>query len=520
MATPAVKIDSNVTGLRYAKESAVLGTLPGSPIWVPMEPNSYSGGFGGNIKTVARNPINPSRQRKKGVTTDLDAAGGLISDITQTNLQELLTGLFFAAFRRKPEYGVDPAQDFSGIATSDDSYNAATGLAAFVPLSLVFASGFTNAANNGLKNVATVAAGKITVTQNLVDETPAAGVGSLVSVGYQFASGTLNVDISGTWPKLLRASGAVDFTTLGLTPGEMIYVGGDTVGKKFVNALNAGFCRVRSVAATYIELDKTAFTMAAETGTGLTVQIFYGRVLKNELGTNIVRSSFQLERTLGAADLDQPTQIQAEYIVGAVPNTAKLQVPTADKVTFDLAFVGIDSQTRDGVTGVKTGSRPALVESDAFNTSSDVSKIKLAPVVSGNANPSPLFSYIQDLNIDFNNNIAPNKAVGVLGAFDLSTGTFAVSGDLKAYFSDVAAIAAVRANTDITFESHFAKANSGFSLDLPLVTLGNGQPEVAQDTAVLIPLNLDAATGAKVDPNKDHTALMVFFDYLPSAAEA
>jgi hypothetical protein len=244
-----------------------------------------------------------------------------------------------------------------------------------------------------------------------------------------------------------------------------------------------------------------------------------GRVLKNETGADIVRRTYQFERTLGFPDIDNPTDEQAEYIVGCVPSELEIAIPTANKATATLSYVAADNETQDTAVGLKTGTRPTLVESDAFNTSSDVARIKLAEISTTDAAPTPLMAYVTELTITLNDNVSANKAVGVLGAFEVTAGTFEVGAKMSAYFADVAAIEAVRNNADITMDMHLVKANAGISIDLPLCSLGDGKPTVEQDQAIMLPLELEAASGAKVVSTMDHTLLMVFWDYLPDAAE-
>jgi hypothetical protein len=510
------KIDSNVTGLRYCEEDSYK-VVSGDEVWYPLEPNSYND-FGGQITTIARNPINPSRQRKKGVVTDLDASGGFETDITQTNLQDLLQGFFFASLRLKGEFG-DGNGVITAVTAAGDDY-AGTDIEDEVLVgSLVWATSFTNTENNGLKTVATLGTNLFTVSEALVDETPGA-TAKVVQVGHQFAADDLNVVAGASFPQI-TSDAAFDFTTLGLIPGEWLYIGGDGALLAFpTNATNNGHVRIRSVSATAITLDKAEGTMVSETLTGgETIQIFFGRVLKNEAGTSVVRRTYQLERQLGAPDDASPAEIQAEYIVGAVPSEFEFNIPTADKATASLTFIGADNETIDGPTALKAGTRPALVEADAFNTSSDIARIKMAIVSTTDAAPTALFAYLTDLTISINNNVSPNKAVGTLGAFEVTAGTFEIGGSMTAYFADVAAVDAVRANADITLDAHLVKANSGITLDIPLISLGDGRPNVEQDQAITLPLSMEAATGAKVDSNLDHTLLMCFYDYLPDAAE-
>lgn len=505
------KIDSNITGLAYAEE-AVLGSLPGengqpgSPVWNRLNPNSYND-FGGEVITVAPNPINPSRQRRKGVTTDLNASGGINHNFTFSNLRDLMQGLMFADEREKGY------EEPTGVTGTDYEVASTTG---FLVNSLIKGQGFTNAANNGLDIVtAVVADTTIAAAQTTVEGSPPTGANIRV-VGYEGTTGDIDVDVSGSLPAL--TSTVLDFTTLGLVPGQWIFVGGDTASDKFANAANNGFKRIRTIAANRLTIDKSDAAMVTETGTGLDIRLFFGDVLRNETGSLITRRSYNVERTLGAPDDAAPAQIQSEVLIGAVPNEFTLNIPSADLLNADLTFVATDNAQRDGTTGPKQSSVQEPDTAKEYNTSSDVTRIRLSTVSSVSAAPTALFAFITEGNISINNNVTPNKAVGVLGAFDVTAGTFTVSGSLTAYFADVAATQAVRNNSDVTLDIGFARDNQGVIFDLPLIALGDGRLSVEVDQPITLPLTIDAASGQDVDENLDHTLLITYFNYLPNAA--
>lgn len=633
------KIDSNASGLSFAEEECK-GELPGvngaEAVWFGLEPNEYDD-MGGEVTTVARKPISATRQNKKGVVVGLNADGGFNTDFTQNNITRLLQTFFFAAARQKP--ATQPlngtAIALTSIAAADDSYNAASGLTRFLPGHLVLASGNAIAANNGLKLVATAAAGVVTVAEALTDETPGAD-SQLDAVGYQFGSGDVAMTVSaalgtltitglvaatGTYTlsasnqpadgdtvviggvtytfqtalstgptvgyevfigaaqadtlnnlvaaingaagvgttysvgtvahtqvtavrstntvvvtaiyagtssnaiattetgtnsswgaaTLTGGDGGAGWRELGIIPGEWIFIGGDDAATQFTGTTNdPGYARAHTVTDSVLTFNDPTWTAAADTGTGKTLRVFFGTVLRNEDTRALITKRYvQFERTLG----EDAAGTQSEYLIGGVGNELTLNIPQEDKLNIDLSFIFTDFTQRSGLEGVKAGERVAAPGEAAYNTSSDVYRLRMNVVDPDTLAPSALFGYLDSGTLTIQNGVTPDKAVGVLGAFDVSTGNFEVGGEATAYFTDVAACQAIRANADVALSNILAARNAGLVFDIPLLTLGGGRVTVEPDSPIKVPL-----TTAGAESIYGHTLLHVNFPYLPDAA--
>jgi len=503
------KIDSNVTGLAFAEESSLKvlsGTNEADAVWFELEPNSYND-FGGELSTVARAPINASRQRKKGTITDLDASGGFNTDVTQNNLTRLLQGFFFADAREKASTAPfnGSAVAITGVTAVDDTYAAASGLGVFGAGDLVLASGFGVTANNGLCVVTSASGTGVVTSKALTDEASPPATAKLQVVGFEFPSGDAEIVASAS--RIALESTTTDLTTLGLTVGEWVFIGGDATGNKF--ATNApGYGRVKSIAADAIEFSDTTFAATTDAGTGKSIRIFFGTVLRNEKDPSLIkRRSYNLERQLG----DDGDGTQSEYLLGAIPNEFTLNVPQADKLNADLSFVAMDNVQRSGADGLKAGTRIVAPGEDAFNTSSDIYRLRMNVVDPSNLNNTALFGYVSEMNVAVNNNVSPSKAIGVLGAFDATAGDFEVSGSLTAYFTTVAAVQAVRNNSDVALNIIAAQRNAGVVFDIPLLALGGGRINVEKDAPITVPLDSSGAENAA-----GYTMLATFLPYVPN----
>jgi len=506
---PVIKQDSNRTGLAIAEETS-LKVLPGAngadAVWYEQEPNEYSD-FGSDVTTVARAPINASRQNQKGGVVDFDASGGFNMDFTQTNAQRLLQGFFFADAHEKQKsnpISTATANPVDEIASSVLSFtnNFATAIPAGA---LMLLEGFVSPVNNGLKVGTTGGLNSVTLSGMVDDASPVGARAELV--GVQFASAAASLTLSGGVASLAVTGGVLN--TYGLIPGEWVFLGGDSVGTRFAN--NVGYARIKSIAAGAIVFDKVSWAnFTAEAGTGKTVQMFFGTAIRNEKNPSLIkRRSYCIERQLGNDD----DGMQAEYLDGSIANELTINVPQADKLNADLTFVSMDNKQVTGAEGLRPGTRVVATGESLINTSSNVYRMRMSIIDPASVVGSPLFAYLTEADIGINNGVTPDKAIGVAGAFDATAGNFDVSGSVTAYFSTVRAVQAVRNNADVTVDFIFAANNAGFVIDIPLLGLGGGRLDVAAGEAIKLPLDMAAG-----ENSAGYTAMMVFFPYLPSIA--
>jgi hypothetical protein len=451
------KQDSNNVGLFVARETTNR-TLPDPAAFDTREPNSFDD-FGGDYKSVARRPFNPSRQRKKGTIVDLDANGGWNEDLTQNNMRSVFEGFCFAAERRKAH-----AENVAAVAASDD-YTVASS-AGFLVGSIVLGKGFDNAPNNGIHVLNGITdATHISTADPLTDEA-ASPLQTVEVVGYQFPAGDVVATLVGG--HYILTSATINMTTLGLIPGEWTFNGGDAGGNQLA-ANQVGFARVYSVSATQIVFDKTTFAAAAADGVGTTLRIFFGTVIKNEDDPDdIVKYTHTVERTLGRDDDGR----QSEYIDGYVFNELTWNSPLTDKVSVDIKGVGMSHTTRTGAEGPisedGTNTIAAALSEDAFNTSSNIYRLRMAVLDRRRLTRRRCSLAFPSSARRSTTTCRARRRKVRLARSTVRRAASTWTMEVTAYFSGVGSVASIRANEDVTFDAIYSKQNAAIILDVPL----------------------------------------------------
>jgi len=477
-------LTNNIT-VQAAREAS-LGTLPGSPDWKLLEPNSV-GTFGATITTVKRQPISKDKQNRKGTVTDLDSAVEFETDLTMDVFSEFIEGFCMVT-------AVNSDLLFEKVNVGATGYTIPAATAAQAaklqftsggPISLLYARGYATAANNGLNPLTVDVASTDTVMQFSGATTETAPAKAVVEIaGIRPETGDLSLTVSAGVGTLTSGNNAavnnIDFTTLGLTVGQFIHIGGLTASEQF--SAGAGYGRITSIAAGTVLLDKLDSTLATDTGAAETVDLLFGRFIRNVSvdDSDYLEISYHFEGSY--PNLDSGGATEYEYPKGNYCNQVTFNLPLTEKATCSFGFVGTDTEVP--TTTRKSGASTAreVARDDALNTSADIARLRITQV-----DETGLTTDFKSFSLTLLNNVAGEKVLAQLGAKYMNTGNFEVTADGQILFTDSAVVSAIRNNTTVTMDFILAgDADGAIAVDIPSMTLGGGGKDFPVNESVLL----------------------------------
>lgn len=436
--------DSNRTQVAYVAETT-LGTTPTISATTPMRLGRITGeSLNFNIQTTRSNELRSDRQLPDVIITNAASAGDLQFEVsypvTRSFLGDMLAASLYSSWAETPlfENWATADSNITDAGTVANTYAVPSGGTAVVAGHLVRASGFTNSANNQLFKVASSTATTIVGTSLSLTAETAPPVGARLKV-VGFEGATADLALSTTAPlgggviKLVATAGPGWNTITGLLVGSRIKISGFTATQGGVAGGNNIWARVVGWGGTsnrelYLsECEPPTggaipYVPTAESGTGKTVRVWFGDVLRN--GTT--RQGFTIEKGF----LAQGTPNYALY-KGLVPGQLSLNYEAGNIATGSISFMGMGHSIS---TTPQATTFPNLVPAttyDVLNCVSNIGRVFEGGSVIGSPN-----NLMRTLTMSLNNNLREQPALGTLGPAGIGTGYFDVTGTARAYFSD------------------------------------------------------------------------------------
>lgn len=500
------RVLTNNFGLRCARE-ATFGTKPTTG-WMLLEPNT-PGAYGPTYSPEERRPISPIRGRRKRMIVDADSVVEYEADTTMDALFRWWEALVFAEYANV-EFDLKESSAPPSVDGTNDEFNIDAASATLAgkmqwaaggPFTLVYAKGYTNAANNGLHALDADVASTDTVvgvSTDLTEEASPPANASLQVAGVRCAIGDLAFTISGSVATIVSAADIADWSTLGLFKGMYIHVGSDdgTGGRQnhFDDGSGGdvfGYARIYNISGATLYLDKLDEHLDTTDAANATlVDIMFGRFARNVLvdadatDNRYLEAGYSFEGTY--PDLGGVGTPQYEYAPGSLLSEIAFNLPLAAKSTLSAKFV---CKLAEAVTA-----------SRATGPSSAVSPLRTAglPTASGIASISTdLISAVSDigfksLTVTAKNNVTGEKILGLLGPKWLNAGLFEVNFEGQLVFTSKEILDAIRNNTTVTFACILANEDGAVAIDVPACTLDGGGREFPLDASVLVNINAAA----------------------------
>ncbi len=468
------------SSIRMALE-ATLSTAPGTGTWIQLQPNP--GGIQGwepNLKSVERDPLSKFASREKGDNVGLTAEPKLVQDLNKDLVDTFASGMFRVVAKHAGNKGQSL---YRPTAVTSTGYTVAA-LGDLTNGLLIYARGFTTTANNGLKVLAgTSTTIEIKAPGLTAEAAPPSNV-TVDVVGVQGASADITLNGSGN-----LTSTVLDFTTLGLTVGQWLKIGGTASNTFFATTAYNSRARIVSIAANLITLERRHWTVAsADTGTGKTIQLFFSRFYRNTTTDHADRLTptyhGELE-DLGAGPAGVATYTYAE---GNALKSFELDAPLESKIVCTASFVGTNIEdpvlVASRVTGPSTAYAPLAAA--LLDTATDLKKVRLTDAT------GELVAEINSWKLTIENNVKAKVVQGTFGAISHIHGKCEPSVTMEAYFGNYEATKARRDNRALQWDAYIQNHQVAVLWDLPNVALRGGGKTYAANEAVMISCDIPA----------------------------
>lgn len=476
--------DSNRIRIAAVREST-LGVTPGSP---RMRQARITGeGLRYAPQFVTSDEIRADRMNVDPIKVNENVDGPINFELHYPTPDSVLSEAFRSALFNA--WTETPSRDNDGVADSViTQVTASTGVIAvttgpaFAARHLIRNSGYTASGNNGLFVITTGSATVPAVGAGLLtDEAAPPATARTKVVGLQGTSGDLVAVSDGI------TSSSLDFTTMGLQVGQAIKIGDASHADfQFGTAANNSYARVAGIAANKLTLDNLPTGWGADAGSGKTIRIFFGDVLKN----GVTRSSMTIEK--GFMDQAVPT-----YVVnrGCVVGNLELRMQTEDKITGAFGFMGLTG----AVSTTSLDATPDAAPTGQIMASNvNIGRVSEAGVAVAGPN------WPRSMTVQINNNLRKLTALGTVGAVDMGAGECVVNFTIETYYGSDGLLAKLLAGTPSSLMIPVAKNNQALVMIIPRAIYTDGAPVAGgKNQDVMLPLSgqagLDTLTNSLIE---------------------
>jgi hypothetical protein len=489
-------MDSNRVRVALVRETTI-GVTPASP---RMRTLSVLGeGLAYRPVFVQPGSIRADRMNVAPTRVSQENGGPLNVELTYpTNfsaLSELYRSAFYSQWNNAPQFDNDLTADSvitavtatgQTITVVDQSGSGGFSGTGFKSRMLCRLTGFTNAANNGVKRVTTgntATSVAFLAGTGLVDEAAPPAGARMKCVGFEGPSGDITATATGL------AATTVDFTVFNMVVGQWVKIGGTANGDRFATAACNGWARITAIGVSALTLDNLPAGWATDAGTGKTIRVFFGDYMRN----GVTRSTMSVER--GFLSQTTPTYILQR---GLLVDQFSLDFSNRQIVTGAFSLLGL--------TGVQGTSANGASYDDAPNAPPANSNLSLQ-ALSENGAAITSANWASQFTLSLANNARRIEAVGNDGAVEMGVGEGMVTGRLDTYFSSNAFLTKLFSNTLTSLSARTVIGSQAIIHTLPAVTFTDGASNAAaKNQDVKLPLSfmssLDTLTNCQIQADR------------------